>query len=104
MSDFRSSKLIDWWLEGLFVCYGNPDQLVSDNGPQFISAQLATFLSMHGIEHIHTAIYNPSENRLVEVLTVCLNTACNVFKILPPTCSTMARSPARAGRVAFKNC
>ncbi len=31
-SDIHSSKLIDW-LEDLFAHYGNPNQLVSDNGP-----------------------------------------------------------------------
>ncbi len=58
------------WLEELFSRYGNPDQLVSDNGLQFVSTDFTNFLRMHGIKHIRTSVYNPSENGLVEVFKI----------------------------------
>ncbi len=64
--DICSSKLINW-LEELFSHYGNLDQLVLDNGPQFISTEFSHFLQSHGIKYICTTMYNPSENGLIEV-------------------------------------
>ncbi len=69
--DICLSKLINW-LEDLFSRYVNPDQLVSDNGLQFISIKFSNFSKSHGIEHVCTAIYNPSENGLVEVFNCIL--------------------------------
>ncbi len=66
MSDIWPSKLISW-LKELFTRYGNPGQLVLDNGLQFISTEFSDFLKSHGIGHICMAMYNPSENGLVEV-------------------------------------
>ncbi len=79
MLDIHSLKLIDW-LEDLFARYGNPDQLVSDNGPQFVSAEFTNFLKSHGIEHVHTAVYNPSENSLVEVFNHVLKYGVQCFQ------------------------
>ncbi len=79
MLDIRSSKLIDW-LEYLFACYGNPNQLVSDNGLQFVSTEFSNFLKSHGIEHVHTAVYNPSENGLVEVFNNVLKYGVQCFQ------------------------
>ncbi len=47
--------------------YGNPDQLVSDNGPQFVSQEFAQFLKDRNIKHIKSAVYNPQQNGFVEV-------------------------------------
>jgi len=41
-------------------------ELVSDNGPQFISREFSQFLAERGIKHRKTAIYNPQCNGLVE--------------------------------------
>ncbi|MCP4536612.1 MAG: transposase family protein [Chloroflexi bacterium] len=66
-SDICSVRLISW-LGDLFSHCGNPDQLVTNNSPQFSSPEFATFLNLHGVKHICTAIGNPSGNGLVEVL------------------------------------
>ena len=35
-----------------FARFGLPDQVVTDNGPQFGSAEIAEFLRVNGVEHI----------------------------------------------------
>ena len=44
-------------LRKMFAQYGLPEQMVSDNGPQFVSAELATFAKKNGIKHIRCAPY-----------------------------------------------
>ncbi len=46
----------------LLSSYGLPEQVVSDNGPQFASAEFQQF--MQG--HIRSAPYHPASNGLVE--------------------------------------
>ncbi|MCP3662555.1 MAG: transposase family protein, partial [Gammaproteobacteria bacterium] len=62
-----SSKIIDW-LDDIFSRLGNPDNLVTDNGPQFVSMEFTDFLCAKNIQHDRTAVYNPAENGLVEVV------------------------------------
>ena len=45
-------------LRKIFAAYGLPEQLVSDNSPQFVSAEFASFLQMNGIKHIRCALYH----------------------------------------------
>ena len=51
-------------LKRVFAAYGLPEQLVSDNGPQFVSHEFADFLRANGVKYIRTAPYHPSSNRL----------------------------------------
>ena len=53
-------------LRQLFATYGLPQQLVSDNGPQFSSVEFATFLTRNGVKHIRSSPYHPSTNGLAE--------------------------------------
>ncbi|CAM4627992.1 unnamed protein product [Lepidochelys olivacea] len=53
-------------LQGLFSCFGLPEQLVSDNGLQFVSQELQNFMKANGIHHIISAPYHPSTNGLPE--------------------------------------
>ena len=53
-------------LSKLFASYGFPLQIVSDNGPQFVSAEFKQFLKMNGVKHILCTPYHPSLNGLVE--------------------------------------
>ena len=45
-----------------FSCFGLPKQLVSDNGPQFISEKFKDFMKENGINHLRTAAYHQSSN------------------------------------------
>ena len=50
----------------LFGSYGIPEQVVSDNGPQFISDKCAKFMRQNHIKHIRSTPYHPSTNGLAE--------------------------------------
>jgi len=53
-------------LWNLFSTFGLPEQVVSDNGPQFISSEFAQFLKSNGVKHIKSAPYHPSMNGMAE--------------------------------------
>jgi len=65
--EVTSSRIIDW-LEEVFSRLGNPQEIQSDNGPQFISKEFEDFLAAKNIAHKKSAVYNPFQNGLVEVL------------------------------------
>ena len=49
-----------------FSLHGIPEQLVTDNGPQFIAEAFKTFTERNGIRHIRSAPYHPASNGLAE--------------------------------------
>ena len=49
-------------LRSLFARYGIPQQIVSDNGPQFSSEKYRQFCESNGIRHTLVAPYHPSSN------------------------------------------
>ena len=53
-------------LRKIFASYGLPQQVVSENGPQFASEEFAKFTAQNGIKHIRVAPYHPSSNGLAE--------------------------------------
>ena len=65
-NDITSGRIIKWFKE-VFARYGNPDRLVSDNGPQFDSGEFSDFLRSRDIFHERTPVYHPQQNGLVEV-------------------------------------
>ena len=60
------SKEVIVFLCDLFVRWGLPRVVITDNGPQFRSHDFATFLSSKGIQHSRTAVYHPQSNGGVE--------------------------------------
>ena len=59
MSSTTASKTIPK-LRDAFARFGLPEQLVSDNGPQFVSEESESFLHRNGVKHIHTSPYHPA--------------------------------------------
>jgi len=46
----------------VFATHGLPEELVTDNGAQFIAQELKDFLSSNKIKHIFSAPYHPASN------------------------------------------
>lgn len=65
MTSTLSEKTIEV-LRSLFSRYGLPEQIVTDNGPQFTSAEFSDFTKGNGIKHIRSAPYHPASNGQVE--------------------------------------
>ena len=65
MTSTTSVKTIEV-LRSMFAQHGLPEQLVSDNGPQFTSTEFAQFMEGNRIKHILSAPYHPSSNGLAE--------------------------------------
>ena len=59
-----ASKTIEV-LREMFARYG---YLVSDNGPQFVSAEFGNFCASNGIIHLRSAPYHPATNGAVECM------------------------------------
>lgn len=65
MPTTTSNKTIET-LRALFARYGLPEQIVSDNGPQFTSDEFKWFCKSNGVRHITGAPYHPSTNGAIE--------------------------------------
>ena len=67
-------------LRQTFATYGLPEQVVTDNGPQFTSAEFSTFLKSQGVKHIRSAPYHPASNGLAERFVQSLKHALKASK------------------------
>ncbi|PIK46814.1 hypothetical protein BSL78_16313 [Apostichopus japonicus] len=55
-------------LRTIFASYGLPEEIVSDNGPQFTSEAFRNFMNNNGIKHSRVPPYHPASNGAAEVL------------------------------------
>ena len=53
-------------LRNISASYSLPEQIVTDNGPQFTATEFADFMKANGIRHIRSAPYHPASNSLAE--------------------------------------
>ena len=65
MRSTTSEKTVEK-LRNIFASTGLPEELVSDNGPQFRSVEFREFLTRNGIKQTLTPPYHPSSNGQVE--------------------------------------
>ena len=67
-------------LRSVFARWGIPQQLVSDNGPQFVANEFERFLSLNNVKHIKSSPYHPATNGLAERFVQTLKQALKVSK------------------------
>ena len=65
MASTTAEKTIEE-LRKLFARYGLLEQVVSDNGPQFVAEEFQRFLKINGVRHIRSSAYHPSTNGAAE--------------------------------------
>ena len=65
MSSTTSSATIQC-LRSIFATFGLPEVLVSDNMPNFVSAEFEDFLLKNGVKHTTSAPYHPVSNGFAE--------------------------------------
>ena len=66
----------------LFSSYGLTQQLISDNGPQFVSDEFQVFLESNWVKHIRSAPYHPSLNGLAKRFARTFKRALKATKYL----------------------
>ncbi|GFS02164.1 polyprotein, partial [Elysia marginata] len=67
-------------LSSMFARFGLPEQLVSDNGPQFASDEFKAFTKYNHIKHIRSAPYHPATNGLAERMVSTFKSAMKAAK------------------------
>ena len=55
-------------LRSMLAAYGLPEQVVSDNRPQWTAEEFAYFLYTNGITHVWAVLYHPSSNGALKSL------------------------------------
>ena len=64
----------------IFVRWGLPELIVSDNGPQFTSTEFQKFCEVNGVKHILVAPYHPRSSGEVEHLAKSFKHALKTSK------------------------
>lgn len=64
----------------LMARMGIPEQVVTDNGPQFTSGVFRAFMKKNGIQHVTGAPYHPATNGLAERLVQSVKRAVKANK------------------------
>lgn len=57
-----SKSTIKFLEEEVFLLFGVPEIIISDNGSQFTSTEFAKFIKSYGVKHWFTAAYHPQAN------------------------------------------
>lgn len=66
LTDSVTTGSLIQFFDTLWAREGFPEELVSDNGPQFASQELEDYLQQRGIKHVFSSAYWPRENGAVE--------------------------------------
>lgn len=61
-----TTSTITSFLLAVFSREGYPEDIVTNNGPQFTSKEFRDFLCARGIRHTTVAVYHPQANELIE--------------------------------------
>ncbi len=67
-------------LRQTFAAYGLSEQVVTDNGPQFVAEEFTSFLRLNGVKHVRSAPYHPASNGQAERFVQSLKQALKATK------------------------
>ncbi|GFS27367.1 endogenous retrovirus group K member 11 Pol protein [Elysia marginata] len=79
LTKITSSACIDY-LKSLFVVHGIPDELITDNGRQFVSEEFQAFTKAWNIAHQTSSPYYPQSNGFIERMAQTIKTALKKCK------------------------
>ena len=96
----------------MFTRYGVPDVVVSDNGPQFDSAEFTTFAKKWGFEHITSSPCYPQSNGKAEnavktvkrLFTKCRASGQSEYLALLDWCNTLSEGIGTSSAQHFFSC
>lgn len=77
MREAKAGQLVAFMESMIFLLFGVPEILISDNGPQFKSAMFASLLKKYRVTHWKNANYHPSNNpteRVNRVIVAAIRT------------------------------
>ena len=83
ISSTTTHKTIEMLSHHFAVFYGLPEEIVSDNGPQFVSEEMLHFMKKYGIQHTRVPRYHPASNREAERYVQILKQALRTSNIEP---------------------
>ena len=66
-------------VENVFLVYGAPERILSDNGRQYCSNLVQEVLRLVGTKHVRTTSYHPECNAIVENFNKTLATALSMY-------------------------
>ncbi|GKV15754.1 hypothetical protein SLEP1_g26507 [Rubroshorea leprosula] len=66
LSSLTSRRIEDFVFSAIICRYGIPNQIVTDNGPQFNCTSFRDFYYNYGIKLLFTSVYHPETNGMVE--------------------------------------
>ena len=102
-NDAQLWALVHHWI----ACFGLPDTITSDQGPQFTSSLWASLRSPLNISHQPTTAYPPQSNSLIErfhrrlkdaLCSYCI--ASDWFRHLPWILLSFCTTPAEASNIS----
>ena len=87
-----TSSTVNLFLSDVFARWGLPEEIITDNGRQFVSREFEEFLSQLGIAHCKTALYHPQANGAVERFNRVLKEGIRAGKSEGKSFDTILRS------------
>ena len=78
---FTSASATIRALRSLFATHGLPEEIVADNGPQFVAGEMKDFLTANGVRLCWSSPYHPASNREAERAVWTFKEAMRIIEI-----------------------
>jgi len=78
-------------LDTVFSRFGFPQEILSDEGSDFMSELMQVFLNEFSVHHIRTSPYNPQSNGACSSLSITFGLARTTRSLMEPASALMVR-------------